>query len=76
VILDEPNSNLDTEGEAALVNALHQLKKDKITTIMITHNTELLQHVDKILVLEKGKTAFFGTEKQFSTQKKDSKKTA
>ena len=60
VILDEPNSNLDEEGEKALTHALENLKKNGTTTIMITHKPNLLNNVDKILVLKNGEMSIFG----------------
>ncbi len=60
VILDEPDSNLDETGEAALVDALKYLKQMGATTIMITHKPALLQAVDKILILRDGGMAGFG----------------
>jgi PrtD family type I secretion system ABC transporter len=60
VILDEPDSNLDETGEAALVDALKYLKQMGTTTIMITHKPFLLQAVDKILILRDGAMAGFG----------------
>jgi ATP-binding cassette subfamily C protein len=60
VVLDEPNSNLDTAGEAALARALLHAKKQGITTVTITQRPALLQCVDKILVLKEGSVAMFG----------------
>ena len=60
IILDEPNSNLDEEGERALVAALHRLRDKGATTIMITHKMSLLSAVDTILVLHNGNQALFG----------------
>lgn len=60
VILDEPNSNLDEAGEAALMGALDNLKASGAAVIMITHKPGLLYAADKILVLEQGKMARFG----------------
>ncbi|MFD1745460.1 type I secretion system permease/ATPase [Rhizobium helianthi] len=60
VVLDEPNSNLDTQGEHALANALLHAKKHGITTVTITQRPALLQAVDKILVLKDGSVAMFG----------------
>ena len=54
VILDEPNSNLDAEGEQALAETLAALR-GQATVIVVTHRTNLIQHVDKMLVLESGK---------------------
>lgn len=61
VILDEPNSNLDKSGDQALSCALDLLKSTGTTTIMITHKPELLYAADKILVLESGRMARFGS---------------
>lgn len=60
VILDEPNSNLDHEGEVALAMTLKQAKKQKITTIIISHRQNILQAVDKILVIHSGEAKIFG----------------
>lgn len=60
VVLDEPNSNLDTNGENALARALIHAKKQGITTVTITQRPALLQCVDKILVLKDGAVAMFG----------------
>jgi len=60
VILDEPNSNLDDAGEAALMQTLAQLKSRKVTTIMVTHKVSMLAAVNKILLLTAGQVAMFG----------------
>jgi PrtD family type I secretion system ABC transporter len=60
VILDEPNSNLDGAGELALAEALKGLR-GKVTVVVVTHRTTLVQHVDKMLVLEGGKPVQYGT---------------
>ncbi|EJJ28797.1 type I secretion system permease/ATPase [Rhizobium sp. CF142] len=60
VVLDEPNSNLDTQGEAALAKALIHARKQGITTVTITQRPALLQCVDKIMVLKDGTVAMFG----------------
>jgi len=60
VVLDEPNSNLDNAGDAALVRALQHAKEQKITVITITQRPALLKGVDKILLLVNGTVALFG----------------
>lgn len=60
VVLDEPNSSLDTEGESALMRALDYLKQAGTTTILITHNPNYLNKVDKLMVLQYGSLAAFG----------------
>jgi len=60
LILDEPNSNLDDQGEKELVLALNRIKSSGCTTLVITHRTMILQCVDKMLVLKEGQSAAFG----------------
>ncbi|HZG31493.1 MAG TPA: ATP-binding cassette domain-containing protein, partial [Ensifer sp.] len=60
VVLDEPNSNLDTAGETALARALKHAREQGITTVTITQRPSLLQAVDKILVLKDGSVGMFG----------------
>ena len=59
VVLDEPNSNLDAEGEAALNNAILRAKENKITTIIITHRTSVISICDKVMVLRDGEVKAF-----------------
>jgi PrtD family type I secretion system ABC transporter len=61
VVLDEPNSNLDNAGEAALSEAVRQLKADSVTLVIITHRLPLLAAVDKVMVLMRGGVEKFGT---------------
>ncbi|WP_442880051.1 type I secretion system permease/ATPase [Aurantimonas sp. A2-1-M11] len=60
VVLDEPNSNLDAFGDAALARALKHAKDEKITVITITQRPSLLKIVDKILLLTNGTISMFG----------------
>ncbi|MBL4571930.1 MAG: type I secretion system permease/ATPase [Gammaproteobacteria bacterium] len=60
IILDEPNSNLDEQGERQLAATIHQVKSRGCTVVVITHRTLLLGIVDKILVLQAGTTALYG----------------
>jgi len=52
---------LDADGEAALLSALHRLREEKCTVILITHKTSVLATVDKILILAQGQMTSFGT---------------
>jgi ATP-binding cassette subfamily C protein EexD len=54
VVLDEPNSNLDDQGEAALIRALSGLKAEGVTVLIVTHKPSILIGVDRILVLREG----------------------
>ncbi len=60
IILDEPNSNLDEQGERDLLNALRKLKESGSTIIVITHRTSILTLVDKLLMMRDGLVTNFG----------------
>ncbi len=60
VVLDEPNSNLDDQGELALAKAIMGLKQQKVTVLVITHRTNILGVADKLMVLSDGQIALFG----------------
>ncbi len=60
VVLDEPNSNLDGDSEAALTRALEKLKAQGTTVILVSHRPALVQGVDKVLLLKDGAIEMFG----------------
>ena len=60
IVLDEPNSNLDPEGEAALVAALMAGKKRGAITIVATHRQSVLDAATHVLFVRDGKAADFG----------------
>ena len=60
LVLDEPNSSLDEEGEQALLEALRQLISEGCTVVVITHRTSVLPAADKVLMLRDGQVAAFG----------------
>jgi len=60
IVLDEPNSNLDDLGEAALVNAVLEMKRRGSTVVLITHRTSVLRAVDKLMLLRDGQMQMFG----------------
>lgn len=64
VVLDEPNSNLDEQGESALEKALIQLKQKQSTVIIITHRNNVLSKVDKLLILRDGALVVYGPKEQ------------
>jgi len=60
IVLDEPNSNLDDQGEAALIGAVSQLKQQHCTVVVITHRSSILRAVDKLMLIVDGRVAAFG----------------
>jgi PrtD family type I secretion system ABC transporter len=60
IVLDEPSSNLDADGDAALADCIMQLKKRGTTVIIISHRPVTIGVVDKILVLREGAAEMFG----------------
>jgi len=60
VVLDEPNSSLDEQGDAALANAISQLAARGTTFVVMTHRTSVLAVANKMLVLRDGQTQMFG----------------
>jgi ATP-binding cassette subfamily C exporter for protease/lipase len=60
IVLDEPNSNLDDQGENALIGAVSQLKEQRCTVVVITHRSSILRIVDKLMLIVDGRAAAFG----------------
>ncbi|WP_428459703.1 type I secretion system permease/ATPase [Photobacterium makurazakiensis] len=65
LVLDEPNSNLDPEGEVALAIVLQYCKENKITVVMISHRPGFLRQMDWVVVLKEGKIEKAGTCDKF-----------
>jgi ATP-binding cassette subfamily C protein EexD len=64
IILDEPNSNLDEVGERALSYALEYLKATGATIFVITHRTNILSQLDRLLVMKDGLLSMYGPSEQ------------
>ena len=64
VVLDEPNSNLDSDGESALIEALRELQSEGVTVVVITHRTTLLAVADMVMVLRDGAVERLGAASQ------------
>jgi PrtD family type I secretion system ABC transporter len=60
VVLDEPSSNLDAEGDAALADCILQLKKRGTIVVLISHRPSTLNVVEKVLILRDGAVEMFG----------------
>ena len=65
IVLDEPNSNLDDDGEAALVQAVLQMKAAGTTVVIISHRPSILSATDQIMILDAGKIRLFGAAPRF-----------
>lgn len=64
LLFDEPNANLDTEGEQALRKALAAAKTEGRTVIVVTHRPSLLADADLVLVLRDGLVTAFGSRRE------------
>lgn len=64
IVLDEPNSNLDDAGEAALITAVRELQARNATVVIITHRIPILQATNKLLLLQDGLSRMFGPTKE------------
>lgn len=60
VVLDEPNANLDAEGDAALTRAVQALKQRSATSIIVAHRPSTIAYVDKLLLLVDGEVRAIG----------------
>lgn len=76
VVLDEPNANLDAEGEAALTRAIAMLRARRSIVVVISHRVSALAALDKALVLYKGDMLAFGPRDEVLAQLAGATKTA
>jgi ATP-binding cassette subfamily C protein len=60
VVLDEPNSNLDNEGEQALTAAIMSIRGRGGIVVVIAHRPSALAGVDQVLVMDEGRMQSFG----------------
>jgi PrtD family type I secretion system ABC transporter len=67
VIMDEPNSNLDGEGESALTEAIEGIKKRGGIAIVIAHRPSALVAVDLVAVVQNGRMVAFGKKQDIMT---------
>jgi PrtD family type I secretion system ABC transporter len=64
VVLDEPNAALDAAGEAALIEALAELKARGVTLVIVSHKMNVFRTADKMLYLRQGRVEMFGGRDQ------------
>ena len=60
VVLDEPNSNLDAEGDAALSKAIQELRNAGSVVVVMAHRPSAIAAVDKVMMLQGGEMRAFG----------------
>jgi ATP-binding cassette subfamily C protein len=60
IVLDEPNSNLDTEGDEALTRAVRSARARGAIVIVVAHRPIGIEAVDQVLVLKEGRQQAFG----------------
>ena len=68
IVLDEPNSNLDTEGDEALTRAVRGARERGAIVIVVAHRPIGIEGVDNILVLKDGRVQAFGPKEQVLAQ--------
>jgi ATP-binding cassette subfamily C protein len=68
VVLDEPNSNLDAEGEQALTHAIMAVRARGGIVVVVAHRTTALAGVDRMLVMVDGRAQAFGPKDQILGQ--------
>ncbi|OED49404.1 ABC transporter [Rhodobacteraceae bacterium (ex Bugula neritina AB1)] len=64
VVLDEPNSNLDVEGDNALTKAIAALRAAGSTVIVMAHRPSAIATVNKVMILHEGRIAQFGDKEE------------
>jgi ATP-binding cassette, subfamily B, multidrug efflux pump len=68
LILDEATSNIDTETELIVQDALHNISEGR-TTLIVAHRLSTIQHADQIIVMHKGKVREIGSHYQLLAQR-------
>ena len=68
IILDEPNSNLDEVGDRALIAALHRIRLSGATMFVITHRTNIVSQLDRLMVMSNGGLSLFGPRELVLTE--------
>ncbi len=68
VILDEPNANLDSEGDAALNSAVQAIRQRRGAVIIVTHRPSALASVNLVAVLRQGSVSAIGPKEQILQQ--------
>ena len=67
-MLDEPNSNLDANGEAALTQAILGVRRRGGIVVVVSHRPSALAGVDMVLVMNQGRAQVFGPKEEVLAQ--------
>ena len=68
LVLDEPNSNLDANGDSALLRAVQAAQSRGAVVVVMTHRPSALQAVNKVLILNNGTQTNFGPKEEVLRQ--------
>lgn len=68
IVLDEPTSNLDADGESAVRQAIDSLRAGSRTVLVVAHRPALLGGTDKLMVIQNGRIASFGDTSEIMPQ--------
>jgi PrtD family type I secretion system ABC transporter len=68
IVLDEPNSNLDTEGDEALTRAVRGARERGAIVVVVAHRPIGIEAVEQLLVLKDGRMQAFGPKEQVLAQ--------
>lgn len=60
IVLDEPNANLDSQGEVALLASLERMKAQGSTIVVVSHKPSMLHAADKLLYIKEGRMELYG----------------
>jgi ATP-binding cassette, subfamily C, bacterial PrsD len=64
VVLDEPNANLDHDGEMALIRAIQTLRRNQSIVVVVSHRPDALSALNVVMVLREGRVAAFGPREE------------
>lgn len=64
IVLDEPNSNLDSIGDDALASAIQKLRANGSVVIVMSHRPSIINSVNKVMILQQGTNAYFGPREE------------
>ncbi|MDP2781874.1 ATP-binding cassette domain-containing protein [Devosia sp.] len=68
IVLDEPNANLDSDGDNALTEAIHQARSRGSIVIVIAHRPSAIAAIDKVLFVQAGRQVAFGPKAEVLQQ--------